>query len=100
MIRLSREFETQVHIVHLSSADALPLLREAQAAGVKITAETCPHYLHFASETVPANATEFKCCPPIRESENREKLWEGLADGTISMIVSDHSPCPASMKLR
>lgn len=100
MVQLSREFDTRVHIVHLSSADALPLLRQAQAAGMKITAETCPHYLHFAAEAVPANATEFKCCPPIRESENREQLWEGLADGTISMIVSDHSPCPASMKLR
>jgi allantoinase len=100
MIRLSREFDTRVHIVHLSSSDALPLLRDAQAAGVKITAETCPHYLHFTSEAVPTNATEFKCCPPIRESENREKLWQGLAEGTIDMIVSDHSPCPASMKLR
>ena len=100
MIRLSREFDTRVHIVHLSSSDALPLLREAQTAGVKITAETCPHYLHFAAETIPERATEFKCCPPIRESENREKLWQGLADGTIAMIVSDHSPCPASMKVR
>ena len=100
MIRLSREFDTRVHIVHLSSAEALPLLRDAQAAGVKITAETCPHYLHFAAETVPAGATEFKCCPPIRESENREQLWQGLAEGTIETIVSDHSPCPASMKLR
>jgi allantoinase len=100
MIRLSREFDTRVHIVHLSSADALPLLRAAQADGVKITAETCPHYLHFAAETVPAGATEFKCCPPIRERENRERLWQGLADGTIDTIVSDHSPCPASMKLR
>ncbi|HEY2962873.1 MAG TPA: allantoinase AllB [Pyrinomonadaceae bacterium] len=100
MIRLSREFDTRVHIVHLSSSDALPLLRNAQADGVKITAETCPHYLHFAAETIPAGATEFKCCPPIRESENREKLWQGLAEGTIDMIVSDHSPCPASMKVR
>ena len=100
MIRLSREFGTRVHIVHLSSADALPLLRAAQAEGVKITAETCPHYLHLAAETIPAGATEFKCCPPIRENQNRERLWQGLADGTIEMIVSDHSPCPVSMKLR
>ena len=100
MIRLSREFDTRVHIVHLSSADAVPLLREAQSAGVKITAETCPHYLHFAAETITAGATEFKCCPPIREHENREELWRGLADGTIEMIVSDHSPCPGEMKLR
>ncbi|HEY8410242.1 MAG TPA: allantoinase AllB, partial [Pyrinomonadaceae bacterium] len=100
MIGLSREFDTRVHIVHLSSAEAVPMLREAQAASVKITAETCPHYLHFAAEAVPPGATEFKCCPPIRESDNREQLWQGLADGTIDMIVSDHSPCPASMKLR
>src|SRR5215212_1301817 len=100
MIRLSREFDTRVHIVHLSSADAIPVLREAQAAGVKITAETCPHYLHFAAEEVPAGATEFKCCPPIRERDNREELWDGLKDGTIGLIVSDHSPCPGEMKLR
>lgn len=99
MIRLSREFGTRVHIVHLSSAEAVPLLREAQSAGVAITAETCPHYLHFAAEEVPDGATEFKCCPPIRERENREELWRGLAAGTIDMIVSDHSPCPAQMKL-
>jgi len=100
MVRLSREFDTRVHIVHLSSADAIPVLREAQAAGVKITAETCPHYLHFAAEEVPAGATEFKCCPPIRERDNREELWDGLKDGTIGLIVSDHSPCPGEMKLR
>lgn len=100
MIRLSQEFGPRVHIVHLSSAEAVPMLREAQAAGVAITAETCPHYLHFAAEEVPAGATEFKCCPPIRERENREELWEGLADRTIGFIVSDHSPCPGDMKLR
>jgi allantoinase len=100
MIRLSREFDARVHIVHLSSADAVPVLRSAQAEGVKITAETCPHYLHFAAEEIVAGATEFKCCPPIRERENREQLWEGVADGTIDLIVSDHSPCPGEMKLR
>jgi allantoinase len=100
MIRLSREFNTRVHIVHLSSADAVPLLRRAQREGVRITAETCPHYLHFVAEEIPAGATEFKCCPPIREESNREKLWAGLADGTIGLIVSDHSPCPGEMKLR
>ncbi|HEX6717546.1 MAG TPA: allantoinase AllB, partial [Pyrinomonadaceae bacterium] len=99
MIRLSREFDTRVHIVHLSSAEAIPMLRNAQAAGVKITAETCPHYLHFAAEEIVAGATEFKCCPPIRERDNREELWDGLKDGTIDFIVSDHSPCPGEMKL-
>lgn len=100
MVRLSREFGTRVHIVHLSSADAVPLLRSAQAEGVKISAETCPHYLHFAAEAIADGATEFKCCPPIRERENRELLWEGVAEGTIEFIVSDHSPCPGEMKLR
>lgn len=100
MIRLSQEFGTRVHIVHHSSADALPMLRDAKAAGVKITAETCPHYLHFAAEDVPSGATEYKCCPPIRERENQEQLWSALRDGTLDMIVSDHSPCPPAMKLR
>jgi allantoinase len=99
MIRLSRETECRVHIVHLSSAEALTTLREAKAAGVLITAETCPHYLHFAAEDIPDGATEFKCCPPIRERENREQLWDALRDGTIDMVVSDHSPCPPEMKL-
>ena len=99
MIRLSREFRTRVHIVHLSSADAVPLLRAAQSEGVSITAETCPHYLHFAAEEIPDGGTEFKCCPPIRERENRELLWQGLSEGTIGFVVSDHSPCPGEMKL-
>ena len=100
MIKLCREFDARVHIVHHSSADALPMLREAMDSGVKITAETCPHYLHFAAEEIADGATEFKCCPPIRERENREALWQALSEGTIQMIVSDHSPCPPEMKLR
>lgn len=100
MITLSREIGTRVHIVHHSSADALPMLAAAKAEGLKITAETCPHYLSFAAEDIPDGATEFKCCPPIRERENREQLWSALASSTIDMIVSDHSPCPPEMKLR
>jgi allantoinase len=100
MIKLSREFGARVHIVHHSSADSLSLLREARAAGVNITVETCPHYLAFAAEDIPDGATEYKCCPPIRERENCEQLWAALADGTIDFIVSDHSPCPPEMKLR
>ncbi len=100
MIKLGREFGTRIHIVHHSSADALPMLRAARAAGVRITAETCPHYLVFAAEEISTGATEFKCCPPIRERENREQLWQALAEGTIDMVVSDHSPCPPAMKLR
>jgi allantoinase len=100
MIKLAHEFGTRVHIVHHSSADALGELRAAKAAGLKITAETCPHYLTLAAEDIPDGATEFKCCPPIRERENCEQLWAALGDGTLDMIVSDHSPCPPEMKLR
>lgn len=99
MIRLSRETGCRVHIVHHSSADALKMLRDAKASGAELTVETCPHYLHFASEDIANGATEFKCCPPIRERTNREQLWEALRDGTIDMVVSDHSPCPPEMKL-
>ena len=100
LLRLCRETNARVHVVHHSSANSLPLLREAKAAGLPFTAETCPHYLTFAAEEIPDGATEFKCCPPVRERENREQLWAALADGTIDMIVSDHSPCPPEMKRR
>jgi allantoinase len=99
MIRLCRQTGARVHIVHHSSSDVLPLLKSARAEGLPLTVETCPHYLTFAAEEIPAGATHFKCCPPVRERENREKLWEALADGTIDMIVSDHSPCTANLKL-
>ena len=100
MIRLARETRAKVHIVHHSSADAIALLRKARAERLGITAETCPHYLHFAAEDIPDRATEFKCCPPIRERDNREQLWQALNEGVIDMIVSDHSPCPPELKCR
>ena len=98
IIGLSRHFGTRVHVVHLSSADALGILREAREEGLPITAETCPHYLCLAAEEIPDGATEFKCAPPIRERENRERLWAGLGEGVIDLVVSDHSPCPAGLK--
>jgi len=100
MIALARETGCRIHIVHHSSADALPMLSRAKQFDLPLTVETCPHYLHFAAEDIPARATEYKCCPPIRERENREQLWEALRNGTIDLIVSDHSPCPPEMKLR
>jgi allantoinase len=99
LLRLSREFDARIHIVHVSSSDAIPVLQHARNQGVKVTVETCPHYLTFTAEEIADGATEFKCAPPIRERENREKLWEGLASGTIDFIATDHSPCPAAMKL-
>jgi allantoinase len=99
MIRLSRETRCRIHIVHHSSAQALPALREAKRSGLPITIETCPHYLHFTAEEIRDGATEFKCCPPIRTRDNRNELWEAVHDGTIDMIVSDHSPCPPDMKV-
>ncbi len=99
MIRLCRETGARVHIVHHSSADVLPLLKAAKAEGLPLTVETCPHYLTFAAEEIPDGATYFKCCPPVRERENRERLWAALADGVIDMIVSDHSPCTPNLKL-
>jgi allantoinase len=100
LLRLAEEFRARVHIVHLSSADSIPQLRQARARGIRVSVETCPHYLMFTSEEIADGATEFKCAPPIRERENREKLWTALRDGAIDFIVSDHSPCPPAMKLR
>jgi len=99
LLRLAEEFHARIHIVHLSSSDSIPQLRQARTRGIRVSVETCPHYLTFAAEEIADGATQFKCAPPIRERENREKLWTALRDGTIDFIVSDHSPCPPAMKL-
>ena len=98
MIDLCRQYRFRLHIVHLSTARALPELRAARAEGLPITVETCPHYLHFAAEEIPDGATLFKCAPPIRSRQNREALWQGLREGIIDLVVTDHSPCPPHMK--
>jgi len=98
VIELARWTGCRVHILHLSSSDALPMITSARNDGVRLTVETCPHYLSFMAEEIPAGATQFKCCPPIREAGNRELLWQGLADGVIDCIVTDHSPCTAELK--
>jgi allantoinase len=98
LIQLAEEFSTPVHIVHLSSAAALPMLAAARQRGVPITVETCAHYLWFTAEEIPDGATEYKCAPPIRDTENREKLWNALEDGVIDFVATDHSPCPPTMK--
>ena len=88
----------RAHIVHLSAAECVAMIAGAKAAGIRLSAETCPHYLYFAAEQVPDGATEFKCCPPIRDAVNREALWRGLEAGVIDCVVSDHSPCPPELK--
>lgn len=100
LIRLADEFETPIHIVHLASTQVLPLLADARGRGVRITVETCAHYLWFAAEEIPDGATEFKCAPPIRNMSNREALWVALESGLIDMVTTDHSPCPPAMKHR
>src|SRR3569833_1370201 len=96
--RLCRATRARTHIVHHSAATALPLLRAARAEGLPLTAETCPHYLHFTAEAIPDGATPFKCAPPIRDAANREALWAALAEGVLDLVARDHSPCSPALK--
>ena len=98
LIQLCREFQTPIHIVHLSSSDVLTEFAQAREEGLPLSIETCPHYLHFTAENIADGDTRFKCTPPIREAKNREKLWQGLQSGTIDFITSDHSPCTPELK--
>ncbi|AUN40460.1 allantoinase AllB [Tsukamurella tyrosinosolvens] len=98
VIERARWTGARAHILHLSSSDALPMIATARRDGVKLTVETCPHYLTLLAEEIPNGGTAYKCCPPIREASNRELLWQGLLDGTIDCIVSDHSPSTIDLK--
>jgi allantoinase len=98
LIRLCEEFNTPIHVVHLASAAALPMLVKARERGLAISVETCTHYLWFAAEEIPDGATEYKCAPPIRGASNREALWQALENGVIDMVITDHSPCVPRMK--
>ena len=98
MIRLCRAYRCRTHIVHLSSADALPILTDARSEELPLTVETCPHYLYFTAEEIPDGDTRYKCAPPIRGRGNRERLWGAARDGIIDMIVSDHSPSTPGLK--
>lgn len=95
-----RETGCRTHILHLAAASALDLIQDARAEGLPVTVETCPHYLCFEAEAVPDGAAEFKCCPPIRDSGNRDALWQGLQEGLIDMVVTDHSPATGQEKYR
>jgi allantoinase len=96
--RLADQFHARVHIVHVACAEGVDAVARAKAAGVRMTAETCPHYLTFAADDIPADATEFKCAPPIREAPHREALWRAMAEGTLDVIATDHSPAPPALK--
>ena len=98
VVAAARATGCRMHVVHLAAAAALPVVRAAQDAGVPVTAETCPHYLTLTASDAPDGDAAFKCCPPLRDDDNRDGLWAGLRDGTIGMVVSDHSPCPAELK--
>jgi allantoinase len=98
LVRLMESNPARVHIVHLSSATSLDVVRPAKARGLPITVETCPHYLTFAAEEIPDGATEYKCAPPIRSASERDALWSALIAGEIDLIASDHSPCPPILK--
>ena len=98
LLGLCRTYRFRLHIVHLSTAAALERLRAAKAEGLAVTVETCPHYVRFAAEEIPDGNTLLKCAPPIRGRANREALWQGLRDGVIDLVATDHSPCPPEMK--
>ncbi|MGH8775736.1 MAG: allantoinase AllB [Jiangellaceae bacterium] len=98
VIEAARWMQARVHLLHLSSSDALPMIRTARRDGVQVSVETCPHYLVFTAEEIPDGQTQFKSCPPIREADNRELLWDGLRAGDLDTVVSDHSPCPPDLK--
>ena len=99
LIEQARTIKGRVHVLHLSSGDSLALIRSAKADGVRISAETCPHYLALTAEEIADGATQYKCCPPIREKINQDELWQGLKSGVIDLIVSDHSPCTEDLKI-
>jgi allantoinase len=99
LVKLCRETRCAVHIVHLSSASSVPILRAAKAEGLPITVETCPHYLCLEAERIPDGATLYKCAPPIRGRQNRDALWQALLEGVIDFVITDHSPCTPALKL-
>jgi allantoinase len=98
LARLAGEVGARVHVVHVSSAEGVAAVRRARRAGVELTAETCPHYLCGCAEEIADGATAWKCAPPVREARHREALWQGLGDGDLDLVASDHSPSPPAGK--
>ncbi|MEU4740606.1 allantoinase AllB [Actinosynnema sp. NPDC023658] len=98
LVDLAVETRTRLHVLHVSSGQAARQVKVAKDLGLRFTAETCPHYLTFVAEEIGDAATEFKCCPPIRDAANREQLWRALRDGVVDLVVTDHSPCTPELK--
>jgi allantoinase len=98
LVKAVRDTGCRTHVVHVSAAESVPRVAAAKAEGLPVTAETCPHYLTLTADEIPDGATQFKCCPPIRDSANREQLWAALLDGVVDCVVSDHSPCTVDLK--
>jgi allantoinase len=98
LVELSQRYGVRVHVVHVSAPRTVEVIRQARQRGVRITGETCPHYLRFAAEEIPDGAVEFKCAPPIRDAASREGLWAALEQGGLDLVVSDHSPAPPEVK--
>ncbi|MFC6088633.1 allantoinase AllB [Saccharothrix lopnurensis] len=98
VVELAARTGARLHVLHVSSGQALDRVREAKGRGLAVTAETCPHYLTFVAEEIADGATEFKCCPPIRDAANREQLWRALGEGLVDLVVTDHSPCTPELK--
>ena len=98
LFALCSQTRARTHVVHLSSSSALATVLRAKEAGLPFSAETTPHYLGLEAESVPDGATAFKCAPPIRDHENREALWQGLKQGVLDAVVTDHSPCTPELK--
>ncbi len=98
LVEVARETGVRLHVLHISAAAVIPIITEAQRSGLRITGETCPHYLTLTAESIPDGATEAKCCPPVRSAANRDALWHGLSTGAIGCVVSDHSPSTPQLK--
>jgi len=96
---LSVKYDVRTHIVHLSTAEAIPIIRQCREITSRLTVETCHHYLSISSEEVPDASPEYKCAPPIRDHNNQKKLWQALIDGDINLVVSDHSPSTPGVKM-
>ncbi len=97
-IALAQESGCSLHVVHVSTGRGVALVAQARVCGVDVSCETCPHYLVLSEEDAEALGNVAKCAPPLRSSNEVEALWQALADGTLPMVASDHSPAPWALK--